>query len=168
MENTFGITREDVLNLAAQKLVEAYCGDPDLSETAERIVRDKINEVFAKRLNQTIDEALQREMEKILGQEIMPVDIWGERTGNPTTIRAQLALKAKQFWEIRVDNDGREMSYGTPRSEILMKKILKDEFTKAIKENADVILAEFKTAIKADATRIVSDHIDKLITLKSR
>jgi hypothetical protein len=37
MSIPFDITREEVLNLAAQKLVDAYGGDPDISERAEEI-----------------------------------------------------------------------------------------------------------------------------------
>lgn len=168
-DNPFGITREDVLNLAAQKLVDAYSGDPDLSETAERMIREKITEAFAHGIKRRIDDFLSEEMQRIVGQEIVPVNIWGEREGTPTTIKAELSKRAQQFWNVRVDSEGRESSYGgAPRSEVLMAKILKDEFSKAVKENAEVIIAGFKTAIKADATKLVADHIDKLINLKAR
>lgn len=169
MENPFGITREEVLNLAAQKLVDAYGGDPDLSETAERMIREKVTEAFANRLNRRIDEFLTAEMAKLLGQEIVPVNIWGDREGTPTTIRAELAKRARDFWNVRVDKDGRESSYGgSERSKVLMGQILKDEFSNAVKENAEVIIAEFKSALKVDATKLVTEHIDKLITVKSR
>jgi len=108
-------------------------------------------------------------MKAIVGQEIVPVNIWGEREGQPTTLRAELAKRAQAFWSVRVDNDGRESSYGgSERSKVLMQQILKDEFAKAVKENADVIIAEFKAALKVDATKLVTEHIDKLITVKSR
>lgn len=169
MENPFGITREEVLNLAAQKLVDAYGGDPDLSETAERMIQEKVTEAFANNLNRRIDEFLTAEMAKLLGQEIVPVNIWGDREGKPTTIRAELAKRARDFWNVRVDKDGRESSYGgSERSKVLMEQILKDEFAKAVKENAEVIIAEFKSALKVDATKLVTEHIDKLITVKSR
>lgn len=168
MENPFGITREEVLDLAANKLVAAYDGDPRLSEIAERLIAEKVSNAFANGLSRRIDEFLTVEMTKLVSQEIVPVDIWGEREGKPTTIRAQLAKRAQDFWNVRVDSDGRESHYGgTERSKALMQQILKDEFAKAVKENAEVIIAEFKAALKVDATKLVTDHIDKLITVKS-
>lgn len=169
MNTPFGITREEVLTLAAQKLVDAYCGDPDLSETAERMIRQKLEEAFANKLTRRIDDFLTNEMEKLVGQEIVPVDIWGDREGKPTTIRAALAKRARDFWNVSVDKDGRESTYGgIARSKQLMSEILKDEFAKAVKENADVIIGEFKAALKVDATKLVTEHIDKLINVKSR
>lgn len=169
MENPFNITKEEVLELAARKLVDAYGGDPDLSESAERMIRDEVTKLFANKLTVRIDAFLTAEMEKLLGQEIVPVNIWGEGEGQPTTIRAQLAKRAREFWAVSVNEDGRESSYGgSPRSEMLMKKVLKDEFAKAVKESADVIIGEFKAALKVDATKLVTDHIDKLINIKGR
>lgn len=169
METPFNITKEEVLNLAAQKLFDAYCGEPDLSETAERLVEAKVNEECAKNLTNRIDAFLTSEMERLVSQEIVPVDIWGDKAGSATTIRAQLAKRAREFWAVSVNEDGRESSYGgSPRSEMLMKKVLKDEFAKAVKESADVIIGEFKAALKVDATKLVTDHIDKLINIKGR
>jgi hypothetical protein len=49
-----------------------------------------------------------------------------------------------------------------------MEQILKDEFAKAVKENAEVIVSEFKAALKVDASKLVSEHIDKLINVNPR
>jgi hypothetical protein len=170
MNAPFEITREEVLNLAAQKLVDAYGGDPDISEKAEEIIRRKVSELLSEvSIRTRIDECLTKELERLLGTEIVPVDIWGNREGKPTTIRAQLTERAKKFWEVPIDRDGRESTYGgTPRSEVLMKQLLKAEFENAVKTNAEVIVAEFKKAILADATKMVTENIDKLINTKQR
>lgn len=167
LENPFGITREELLDLAAKKLADTC--DADLSEIAERQIRERVKELFESGVKQRIEEFLDGEMRKIVGEEIMPVNIWGEREGKPTTIRAELAKRAKEFWNVRVDGEGRESHYGgTERSKLLMQQILKDTFAKAVKDNAEVIIAEFKAALKVDATKLVTDHIDKLITVKYR
>lgn len=167
MTTPFEITKEEVLNLAAQKLVDAYGGDPDLSETAERMIREKTEKMFAEKMVQRIDEFLTTEMEKLMSQEIVPVNIWGERDGKPTTIRATLAERARKFWDVKIREDGRECEYGgTARHETLMKQIVKDKFTEAVAANAELIVSEFKKAITADATKMVTDHINKLIKTK--
>jgi len=165
----FGITREEVLNLAAQKLVDAYADDPSLSESAERQICEKVKQLFETGLKARIDDFLTAEMKRITGEEIVPVNIWGEREGKPTTIRAELAKRAQEFWGARVDKDGRETTYGgTERSKLLMQQLLKDEFANAVKHNAEIIVAEFKSALKSDATKLVTEQIDKLINTKAR
>jgi hypothetical protein len=135
-----------------------------------KMIRDKVSGMFSETsIKGKIDAAISDELQKLLGQEIVPVDIWGEREGKPTTIRAQLSERARKFWDVPVDNDGRESTYGgTPRHKRLMEQILKDEFAKAVKENAEVIVSEFKAALKVDASKLVSEHIDKLINVNPR
>lgn len=161
----FEITKEEVLNLAAQKLVDAYTGEEGWTDIVDRLIRDKVSSLFADaKITQRIDEALSSEIERLLGEEVHPVDIWGEKTGQPTTIRAAIAERARIFWEVKVDSEGRETTYvGLKRSEVLMKSLLKAEFEKAVKTNAEVIVAEFKKAILADATKLVTDNINRLI-----
>lgn len=172
MNAPFEITRDEVLELAAKKLVDSYeFHDSDsLSERGEEIIRRKVNELFSETSIKTkIDQCLSAELEKLLSQEIVPVDIWGQREGSPTTIRAALAERARKFWDLPVDREGRESTYGgTPRHKKLMEEIVKSEFEKAVKENAEVIISEFKAAVKADTTKMVHDHIDKLICTRTR
>lgn len=172
MNTPFEITREEVLELAAKKLVDAceYSDSTSIEERAEEMIRRKVGELFSETsIKSKIDQCLTAELEKLLGQEIIPVDIWGQREGSPTTIRAALAERARKFWDLPVDREGRESTYGgTPRHKKLMEEIVKSEFEKAVKENVDVIIGEFKAAVKADTTKMVHDHIDKLINVRSR
>lgn len=167
MKNPFEITKDEVLELAAQKLANSVAEQSDISETANRLISERVKELFEKGLKARIDEFLDAEMRKVIGEEIVPVNIWGEREGKPTTIRAELAKRAKEFWGTKVDEQGRESSWGgIERSTRLMQQILKDEFAAAIKSNAEVIVAEFKKALQTESTRIVTDNIDRLIKTK--
>lgn len=164
----FEITKEELLELAAQKLVDEYCEHDTIHSKTVKMIEEKIKNVFESGLKERIELFLTNEMERLVSQEITPVDIWGDKIGSPTTIRAQLAIRAKEFWDVRVNDDGRPAgSYGgTPRHEHLMKKIMQDEFAKSVKQNADVIVSAFKAALTADATRLVKEHIDNLIKVK--
>lgn len=165
--STLGITKDDVLNLAAQRLVEAYAPEHDVAEMVDAEIKRRVREHVEKRLERAIDATLNAAMEKILGDEIIPCTIWGERTGKPTTIRAALADKARDFWDVRVERDGRITTYGgKPRHEYLMEQILKDKFAEAVKENATTIIAAFKAAVTADAQKMVAEHINKLIVVR--
>ena len=163
-ENPFGITKEEVLELAASKLANAFSDEKDLADIAEREIHLRVTEALSKNLMAKIDSFLNAEMTVLIQKEIIPVDVFGEKCGTPTTIRAALMERAKTFWDVKVDEKGNFSDWGgIPRHERLMKKILEEEFAKAVKDNASVIVAEFKKAITADCTKIVKQHIDNLI-----
>ena len=169
MNTPFEITREEVLELAANKLVQnTYDNDSGIIDRAEEILRSKVNDLFAEMpIKRKVDEALQEEINKLLGQEINPVNIYGEREGKPTTLRAILQDRAKVFWETNVDRDGKTSCYGgEPRSTQMMKAFLDEAFKNALKANVDLVLVEFKKALMADAVKLVTEHIDKFIKVK--
>lgn len=168
METPFGITREEVLNLAAEKLANDYANEEDLGSTVREMIKTRVTEAFASNLNTRIDGMLCEEMEKLLGQEICPVDIYGERTGTPTTMRAVLAERARVFWDTKVNSDGKQESYGgKPRHEWLFQKIVNEEFSKVVKQNIVNLVGSFKDALSASAIAITKEHIDSLIKVKS-
>jgi len=167
LQTPFGITREEVLELAARKLADAFSDDGEIEGQATRMIRERIETAFAQKLTARIDDFLTTEMQRLLGEELNPVDIFGERTGKPTTIRATLAERARVFWDVRVDCKGKAESYGgRPRHEVLFTQIVNDEFVKAIQSTTNEIVGAFKAALKADAAKITAAHIDKLINLK--
>lgn len=163
------ITKEELLDLAASKLADQYGEMSDIESRVHQRIEQRIAAYFSEHIKAKIDEFLNAEMGRIVNQTINPVDIWGDKTGAPTTIRAQLAERAKTFWEVKVGEDGRESAYGgEPRHTRLMKQISNEEFTKAIKANAEEIVGAFKVALTADASKLVAEHIDKLINVKRR
>lgn len=164
---TAEILREQIVDLAATKVADEVLGEGELHDRVERIVQSRIEAAVSKGLHERIEATLAAEMESILATTITPTDIWGDRTGPPTTIRDALAARAKDFWDVRVDKDGKPSSYGgAPRHEHLMRRLLDEEFTKAVRENASVIVSAFKAAVKADGARILNEHIDALIKVK--
>lgn len=162
--NPFNITKEEVLELAATKLANQFVDEESLADLAEGNIRRAVDDLVKTKLDAAVEETLSKEMEVILSKEIIPRDIWGEPQGKPTTIRDQLAERARDFWQVKVDSAGKPSDWGgTPRHEVLMRKILAEEFDKSVRENATVIVAEFKKAILADSVKIVTEHINKLI-----
>ncbi len=169
MENPFGITREEVLELAAKKLADDYGDGEDLERRAYSTITKRIEELIASGIKGRIDAFLDAEMTKIVSQEIVPVNIWGQREGAPTTIRAELAKRAQEFWNLKVNKDGREDFYGgEERSKRLMKQMMIETFSAAVKENIDQIVLEFKAALKTDAAKMATEHINTLINITEK
>jgi len=167
--NPFGITREELLEMAAQKLADMYAENDDLAASVSAKIEDRIKQLFAETITVRIETFLHAEMERLISMEIRPVDIWGKPTGAPTTIRAQLAARAKEFWDTKVDTDGRPSTYSkTPRHEQLLRKIVGDEFREAMRQNVVNIAAQFKDAVRDDLKAKVDGYLNEFFRVKSR
>lgn len=149
---------------AAQKLADDIAQSGDIPDRVDAIIRERIESAIGKGLDKRIEAALTKEMDAILREVITPVNIWGERSGQPTTLRDALAERARVFWDVKVDKDGKPSDYGgKPRHEQLMGRLLNEEFNAAIRENATEIVSAFKTAVRGNAATLLAEHIEKLM-----
>lgn len=164
----FGITKEEVLELAAEKLADQFADASWLGNHVEGLISERVSTVAGKGLTKRVEELLSVEMEKILREEIVPVNIWGERDGRATTIRASIAERARDFWAQKIDDKGNvTTSYSAkPRHQVLLEQITKEQFVAAIKENITELTLEFKTALKKHGASVSAQHIEKLIRVK--
>ena len=166
----FGITPEEIIELAAQKLSDQLADSEALQNSVEGKVNARIEKLFATNLNAKVEAFLSAEMERILSAEICPVNIWGEKQGNPTTIKAVLATRAREFWDTKVNSDGKPGDFysNKPRHEWLFEKIVKDQFAEAVKQNITNLVGSLKDSLSTSAAKIVREHIDKIIQVKTR
>lgn len=167
--NPFGITKTEIVELAAQKLADQLADIESLSDLVGSKIEARIKILFETSLNSKVDAFLAVEMERILSQEICPVTIWGDKIGKPTTLKNVLNERAKEFWNLKVSEDGKpcDSYYGKPRHEWLFAKIVKDEFAAAVKQNIVNLVGSFKDAISANAQQITKEHIDSIIKVKT-
>lgn len=169
------IDNEAVLDLAAEKVALAILGeDIDLEkmleDRIEAFVQSTITDEARGSMIEAIDAAMHAEVEKVLSAEIVPVDIWGEGNGEPTTIRHQLHKRCMNFWEERVEPDRnnpgryRQTQYGgKPRHQHVFQTVCQEAFDNAMKENVTVMVKAFRDAIVRDTQKAVADNIDKMI-----
>jgi len=172
------IDPKDVLELAAQKVADNVLSQyEDLYEIVTTRIKEEINSVITKEVRQSmtevVDKTLADELQKVLSQEIVPVDMWGERVGEPTTIKEQLHKRALVYWEERVEKDNnnrghyRVTSYGgQPRHKIVFQDVAQEAFDAAIKENVNEMVKAFRDAVRKDACAVVTENIDKIINNK--
>lgn len=165
--NPFGITRDEILNLAVQKLIEEAFHDDHVDELVSTTIRSRVLEITKDSLPEIINKFLSEELNRIATAPVTPQNIWGEKAGEPSTIRDQLHKRALTFWEERVDGQGKVTSYGGyPRHEHLVRQCLQEEFSNAVKTNAAAVVVEFANALKAQGSKLVADHITKLVNVK--
>lgn len=165
----FNITREEVLNLAAQKLADSF-GDTEFIEgIASRLIKERVEAIIKERTIPRIDRFLTEQLEGLVSKEFVPVDMWGAPTGKPTTIRDQITTRAKEYWETRVDSEGRpNSSYGSkPRHEYMFSKLVAAEFANAVSQNIVNVAGALKDALIDECNATVRKKIDELIRVKT-
>ncbi len=172
----FNIDPKDVIDLAAQKLADQVLDQyDDLASLAEMRIKETIASVISDEMRvsmaKTVDDKLQSEMEKILQHKIVPVDIWGEATGEPSTLREQIHKRALEYWEESVEPDKnkrgryRKTSYGgTPRHKLVFQDVAQKAFEEAMRANIAEMVKSFRDAMRKDMARKVEEHIDKIIS----
>lgn len=131
-------------------------------------VTKRVNAALSKRLDASIERAINETMEKALDSDIQPVNVWGEKTGKPTSIRAALHERARGFWQEKVDNKGEKSSYGgRPRYEHVLSMITAKEFDSAIKQNIVNIASAIKDAVRADFYAQVDAKLNEFFKVNS-
>jgi len=168
------ISREEILEVVSNKLIEThfshysddFCNQADaFTEVVSKRIEDKVSALVPKNLEEVISKALNDAMQSILDETVQPVDIFGDRKGEPTTIRQALADRAKAYWLEKIDSNGRPCGRyggGQPRCEVMLKEHLKDAFTVAIGENRNEIISSLRAALKETALQEVEKNLGRL------
>lgn len=168
-ENPLGITREELLNVAAGKIADQYCEDGELGERVGKLIEERIKRVFADSLTERINAFMDSEMEKLVQTVVTPLDIWGDAKGKPTTIRESLAAKALAYWNEKVTAEGKSSDSwgGKPRHEWLFQKIVGEEFERGVRQNIINLVAAFKDAIREDEKSKIDKYLNEFLRVKS-
>lgn len=163
---SLGVSQDELTQLVVDRLVEnVYSWGDSFNE----VVKKAVNKAVDEKVDDAVTKALNEALEQALDETVSPVNIFGERTGDDTTIRQALATRAQSFWFEKVDKDGTLSSYGgQPRYSWLISRKMHDEFTAAVAENSEVLVAEFRKALKADLAAKVSEQIEKILPAKRR
>lgn len=169
--NPFGITREEVLELAARKLADQTADHEYINNSADKIIRERIDLMMKSKGAEVIDRRVSACVDDLMRKEFTPVDIWGDSTGKPITIRDALIEKTKAFWTAPVDNEGKptEKSHynSKPRYQYLFANLAKESFAEAVTQNITNIVGALKDSLKAAAKQMTDEHINKLIQVRT-
>lgn len=165
--NPFGITKDDVLRLCAERILEQV--ESDVADSIRDMVRSKVRDTIEVEVHKSISIALKEEMERILTSPITPVNMWGERTGSPTTIRDQLAMRAKHFFEEKVNQRGEAESYGgRPRYEVAYTQLAQKAFDEAIKANMETIALTVKQSVRSSLWQSINNALNAKFNVRDQ
>lgn len=163
-----GITKEEVLERAAEIMADRAAREEYIGDSVAKLIKDRVDKAVSAAIPAKIDAVLSVELERYLSTTYTPVDMWGEATGKPTTLRGSLHEQAQRFWEQKVDKSGKPSSYGgEPRYAWMFKEIVAEDFQKAVAQNVTNIVGALKDALRDNARAAIDKHIDTIIRVVS-
>lgn len=158
---------ELVVQEAAEHLLH---GDENLHDLVATVVANRVEKYIEKHVEKIIQETLEKEFAELLNKEYDICNVWGEKTGQVTTLKDRLHERAIGFWDQRVEKrNGKWVptTYGgTPRHEVMMKEALELAFASALKENMTEVVKAFKATVKKDLMATVTKNLDDLFRVK--
>lgn len=171
MSNTLeslGLSKDDLITLLADKVFSALHGEEgELLDKVSSIVNKRLSDNIGNILDVCVRQKIDAEMEKVLSGMITPVNVWGEQTGEPISLRAAMHEAARDYWNVKVNKDGKPEHWNSvPRYQWVMNNIAKDAFNTALKDNINLMVASLKQAIAKDIHKACDEHLDKLIPIK--
>ena len=147
---------------------EILGGDERIDSRVYSEVEHQVKTALEKTLNAKVDQALNDALHTALEAEIQPVNIFGEREGKPTTIRAALHERAKNFWNEKVDSKGEKSNYGgRPRWEHILSIMTAKEFESAIKQDVINVAAAIKDSVRHTFYAEVDAKLNDFFKVKS-
>ena len=158
MLEQLGITREDILDKAAEKLLQSISIEGDLSHSIKSAVSKQLVDASKGKIEELLSEAIG----DLIDTPFTPVDEWGEPVRKQsTTLRQMVKQRAVGFLSERVDQDGKTCTYqsvGT-RGEWMARKAAESAIDHATKQE----LSRAVETAKADIKKRVADHITEIL-----
>lgn len=171
-----GITKEELIQRIVDKALvitavatqtgEDTWEDIPFSRTVDTLIARKIGDLVEK-----MNPLIQTRIETIMNEKIEAVFVapfqrttkFGDKIGEPTTIKECIAEEAVKFWTEQVNpiNGERHTGYGdrVSRAEYYARKVMKEHYNKELISEVKAMAEEFKARIP----KTVAEEISKTV-----
>lgn len=178
----FNFDKSALMDMAARKLADDCIHESGESllevfqHSLDAEISGFLSDEVRKQLRDRISIALDAEIDRVMSAEIVPVNMWGEQNGDPTTIRDQIHQRALTYWNEKVEPDRNNRGRfvittgygGKPRHTAVFESVAAEAFEDAIRKNVIEIVSAFKESLKADSAKFVAGEIEKHIKIPTR
>lgn len=175
-----GISKEELI----ERIVNKALGiTSDYKQTGEEswdeipfadVVDKKINTVIGNliesmkpKIQERIDTIMGEQINKVFTEPFQPVTQWGEKKGDPITIRDLIANEAHGYWTTVVDDSGKPNASGygnkTPRSVYYAKQVMTEHYNKELVGEVKKMASEMKAMIPVTIAEEISNTVTKYL-----
>lgn len=162
---------EEMKVLIVEKASRSFIEDDDLWEMVKKNLDTRVDKLFAERAAYAVSEAVDAAVRDGFDRAYQPVDSYGTKRGEPTTIRDELNRLVHSYWSERVDKSGRpavtSQHNAITRAEYLMAQICANDFSEKIVQAAVSVTAALKDGFRVQLAAHVDGLLDELFRVKS-
>ena len=156
-----GITREEVLDRLVDRLADSIHRSMEIS------IEKKVEEAFARRAQDIIIDRVSRITDKYLETPYQPVNSWGEKVGEPTSVAEIIETTFQTWWKTPVDKAGKPVSssfYGSkmPRAQYVAGEIAADVLGGHLKNEYKKVVDDAKRILVTQLSAEITRQIEKL------
>lgn len=157
------IDQEKIEKAIIEQAVYQLAGEDDLYERVRSGINARIDKLFAEKVDALVSETVSKIAADGFDRAYQKVDTFGKPQGEKTTIRQELERLVTNYWEARVDRNGKptESSYSsTSRAEWMMVQICADDFSKEMKQHVVNVGGALKDHFRA----VLNEHIGLMLS----
>jgi len=148
-----------------------FVNEENLSTRIRDEVNKRIDRLFKDKAEAQIGEAINEAIRSGFDREYCRVNSWGEREGSPTTIRKELEKAIGDYWNTKVDRNGKpDTGYGDnklTRAEWVMAQMVAADFKDTMKQHVVNITAHLKDGLRDELHKTVNQLLSGTFHVKS-
>jgi hypothetical protein len=152
-------------------VADKIIGEDDLYSRVKKAVEQRIDALFKDKADAQIAAAIEDAIRNGFDREYCRISSWGERQGEPTTIRKELEKLISGYWNEKVDRHGKPTSYSSTnditRAEWLMTQLVANDFKDDMKQHVVNITAGLKDGLRKELHKTVNQLLSGTFHVKS-
>ena len=165
------LDKERIENAIIAEVASDFVNEENLSSKIHAEVNKRIDALFKGRADAQISAAIDDAIRNGFEREYCRISSWGERQGEPTTIRKELEKLISGYWNEKVDRDGKPRSYpgsnDITRAEWLMMQLVANDFKDAMKQHVINITGGLKDGLRQELHKTVNQLLTGTFHVKS-
>lgn len=147
-----------------------FLAQEDLSGQIRAEVNRRIDKLFKDNADAQINDAINDAIRNGFEREYCRINAWGQKEGEPTTIRKELEKAIGDYWNTTVDRNGKpDTSYGnkTTRAEWLMTQMVAADFKDSMKQHIINLSGSLKDGLRQELHKTVNLLLTERFHVKS-
>lgn len=154
------------------RIVEDYVSRLDLDDIIKREVTFGIELKISEKFDEILTAKIDQLATDCLNMEYQQIDNFGRPAGEKTTIAKKLTEMMNNFWQQKVDRNGKPVEnnyhvFGT-RAEYLLTTAMRDDVEKTYKQNLVNVAAFAKDALRDQMRGSIDSVLNELFKVNSQ
>lgn len=157
-------------NAIIAEVASDFVNEESLSSKINKEVNNRIDALFKDKADAQIQAAIEDAIRNGFDREYCRISSWGERQGEPTTIRKELEKLISGYWNEKVDRNGKpSTSYGceNTRAEWLMMQLVAEDFKDNMRQHVVNVTAGLKDGLRKELHKTVNQLLTGTFHVRS-